>query len=124
MVKDAEAHAEEDAKIREEAEIRNGADSLVYQTEKLVREQGDKLDDAEKTAVEEALVELKTAMAGEDLDAIKEGTEKLMTASQTVSTKLYEQAAAEADPNAATGGAQDDDEVVDAEIIDDDEDES
>ncbi len=124
MVKDAEAHAEEDAKIREEAEIRNGADSLVYQTEKLVREQGDKLDDAEKTAVEEALVELKTAMAGEDLDAIKDGTEKLMTASQTVSTKLYEQAAAEADPNAATGGAQDDDEVVDAEIIDDDEDES
>eukprot|EP00095_Tigriopus_kingsejongensis_P003498 snap_masked-scaffold5253_size4830-processed-gene-0.1 protein:Tk03498 transcript:snap_masked-scaffold5253_size4830-processed-gene-0.1-mRNA-1 annotation:"chaperone protein" len=124
MVKDAEAHAEEDAKIREEAEIRNGADSLVYQTEKLVREQGDKLDDAEKTAVEEALVELKTAMAGEDLEAIKDGTEKLMTASQTVSTKLYEQAAAEADPNAATGGAQDDDEVVDAEIIDDDEDES
>ena len=123
MVKDAEAHAEEDAKIREEAEIRNGADSLVYQTEKLVREQGDKLDDAEKTAVEEALVELKTAMAGEDLEAIKDGTEKLMTASQTVSTKLYEQAAAEADPNAATGGAQDDDEVVDAEIIDDDEDE-
>ncbi len=121
MVKDAEAHAEEDKKIREEAEVRNGADSLVYQTEKLVREQGDKLDDAEKSAVEEALVELKTAMAGDDIEAIKDGTEKLMTASQTVSTKLYEQAAAEADPNAATGGAPDDDEVVDAEIIDEDE---
>ncbi|MEZ5376568.1 MAG: molecular chaperone DnaK [Acidimicrobiales bacterium] len=121
MVKDAEAHAEEDKKIREEAEVRNGADSLVYQTEKLVREQGDKLDDAEKSAVEEALVELKTAMAGSDIDAIKSGTEKLMTASQTVSTKLYEQAAAEADPNAAAGGAPDDDEVVDAEIIDEDE---
>ncbi len=124
MVKDAEAHAEEDKKIREEAEVRNGADSLVYQTEKLVREQGDKLDDAEKSAVEEALVELKTAMAGDDIEAIKDGTEKLMTASQTVSTKLYEQAAADADPNAATGGTPDDDEVVDAEIIDEDEDAS
>ncbi len=122
MIKDAEAHAEEDAKLRAEAEVRNGADSLVYQTEKLLREQGDKIDDAEKSAVDEALAELKTAMAGSDIDAIKAGTEKLMGASQTVSTKLYEQAAAEADPNAATGGAAaDDDDVVDAEIVDEDE---
>ncbi len=124
MIKDAEAHAAEDTKRREEAEIRNGADGLVYQTEKLLRDQGEKIDGGEKTAVEEALVELKTSLAGSDMEAIKNGTEKLMSASQTVSAKLYEQAAAEADSAAAGGAtpAPDDDEVVDAEIVEDDED--
>ncbi len=120
MVKDAEAHAEEDAQRREEAEVRNGADSLVYQTEKLLREQEENISGEEKTAVEDALAELNTALAGEDLDAIKDGTEKLMMASQTISTKLYEQAAAEAD-GGASAEAPDDDEVVDAEIVEDDD---
>jgi molecular chaperone DnaK len=124
MVKDAEAHAAEDSERREEAEVRNGADSLVYQTDKLLREQGDKIEGDEKVAVEEALVELKTALAGEEIEPIKDGTEKLMMASQTVSTKLYEQAAADAESAAAGGStpAPDDDEVVDAEIVDEEDD--
>ena len=118
MVKDAEAHAEEDRQRRKEAEIRNNADSLVYQTEKLLKDVED-IPEEEKKAVEEALAELKTEIAGTDMEAIKDGTEKLMTASQTVSTKLYEQASAK---DAAAGSdAPDDDDVVDAEIVDDDD---
>ena len=123
MVKDAEAHAEDDRKRREEAEIRNNADSLVYQTEKLLADQGDKIPDDEKKSVTEALAEVKTALDGDDIEAIKDSTEKLVKASQTVSTKLYEQASAAA--NAEAGGADtsmpDDDEVVDAEIVDEDD---
>ena len=126
MVKDAEAHAEDDRRKKEEAEVRNNADSLVYQTDKLLREQGDKIDGDEKDKVAQALDELKTALAGTDLEAIKTATEVLMTASQTFAQQLYEQAAAE---NAAEGGGGGesadptaaDDDVVDAEIVDDDE---
>ncbi|MDH3294283.1 MAG: molecular chaperone DnaK [Acidimicrobiia bacterium] len=125
MVKDAESHAEEDRKRREEAEIRNNADSLVYQTEKLLADQGEKIPDDEKSAVEEALDEAKKALDGDDVEAIKDATEKLVKASQTVSTKLYEQASAAANAEAAGAGAgesgADDDEVVDAEIIDEDD---
>ena len=122
MIKDAEAHAEEDKERREEAEIRNNADSLVYQTEKLLSDVED-IEADEKQAVEDALAELKTAIAGEDIEAIKDGTEKLMTASQTVSTKLYEQATAN-DAAGASGDSTDtpdDDDVVDAEIVEDDD---
>ena len=124
MVKDAEAHAEEDIARREEAEVRNGAESLVYNTEKLLREQGESLDASETTPVEEALVELKTALAGEDVEAIKDKTEAVLGASQAISTKLYEQAAAEADNADGAADASepvDDDEVVDAEIIEEDD---
>lgn len=120
MVKDAEAHAEEDAKRREEVEIRNNADSLVYQTEKLLTDEGEKMPDTEKADVEEALAELKTAIGGEDNDAIKEATDKLIQASQVVGTRLYEQAAAEAEQAGAEGA--NDDEVVDAEIVEDEDD--
>src|SRR5438045_3946767 len=123
MVRDAEAHAEEDRKRREEAEVRNQADTLVYQTEKLLKEQGDKIAGDEKDRVESALKTLKDALGGSDIDAIKSGTEALMSASQTFAQKLYDQAAAE---QQAAGGAPDgagasqpnDDEVVDAEIVD------
>ena len=122
MVKDAEAHAEEDKKRREEAEVRNNADSLVYQTEKVLREQGEKVSAEEKSAVEEPLVELKASLAGTDNDAIKAATEKLMTASQAFSQKLYEAAARDtnAEGTSATGqsGAPNDDDIVDAEIVD------
>jgi len=127
MVKDAESHAEEDRKRREEAEIRNNADSLVYQTEKLLADQGDKIPDDEKSAVEEALAEAKKELEGEDIEAIKDATENLVKASQTVSTKLYEQASAAANAEAGGAGgsgdesAPDDDEVVDAEIVDEDD---
>jgi molecular chaperone DnaK len=123
MVKDAEAHAEEDSRRREEAEARNQGDTLVYQTEKLLKEQGDKLEGGDKDKVEDALAALKNALAGDDVPAIKQATENLMTVSQDFTQKLYE-AAAQADseyPNsgaAAGATSADDDEVVDAEIVD------
>ncbi|MGH9119151.1 MAG: molecular chaperone DnaK [Acidimicrobiales bacterium] len=127
MVRDAESHAEEDRRRKEEAEVRNQADSLVYQTEKLLREQGEKITGDEKTNVEAKLKELKEALNGSDVEAIKTGVEGLMTASQTFAQRLYEQAASES--AAAGGGAADtseapaDDDVVDAEIVDDAEEE-
>ena len=125
MVKDAEAHAEEDRQRREEAEIRNNADSLVYQTEKVLREQGDKVTAEEKAAVEEPLAALKVALEGNDNASIKAATEALMSASQAFSQKLYEAAARDSNATgtSASGqnaGSTNDDEIVDAEIVDGD----
>ena len=122
MVKDAEAHAEEDKKRREEAEVRNNADSLVYQTEKVLREQGETLTPEDKTAVEGPLADLRAALNGSDTDTIKNATEKLMAESQAFSQKLYE--AASRDTNAAGTSASgqetnaSDSDIVDAEIVD------
>jgi molecular chaperone DnaK len=124
MVKDAEAHAEEDRQRREEAEVRNNADSLVYQTEKVLREQGDKVSADEKAAVEGPLAELKTAISGNDIAAIKAATETLLTASQAFSQKLYEAAARDTNAagtsasGASSSGSSSDDDIVDAEIVD------
>src|SRR5206468_12963093 len=127
MVRDAESHAEDDRRRREEAEVRNQADTLVYQTDKILREQGEQFTGEEKDKVEAALKELKDALAGSDIEAMKRATETLMTASQEFGKRLYEQAAASqsaagggdgASDAGATGG-QSDDEVVDAEIVDD-----
>jgi molecular chaperone DnaK len=121
MVKDAEAHAEEDQARREEAEVRNNADSLVYQTEKVLREQGEKVSDEEKAAVEGPLAELKAALEGSDTAAIKEATEKLMASSQEFSQKLYEAAARDNAAGTSASGSADesaDDDIVDAEIVD------
>src|SRR5215210_3998035 len=126
MVKDAEAHAEEDRRRREEAEVRNNGDTLVYQTEKVLREQGDKVTGSEKEAVESALKELKEALAGDDIERIRRSTEALMTASQTFSARLYEAASSTGGAGATGAGDGDgsggpsDDEVVDAEIVDED----
>jgi len=130
MVKDAEAHAEEDKQRREEAEIRNNAESLVHQTEKVLREQGDQVDAAEKEAVETPLAGLKTALSGNDTEAIKTATDTLMSASQAFSQKLYEAAAKDAGGAGTSASGQDaggdtgatdaaDDDIVDAEIVDD-----
>ncbi|MGH9044001.1 MAG: Hsp70 family protein, partial [Acidimicrobiales bacterium] len=123
MVRDAEGHAEDDRRRREEAEVRNTADTLVYQTEKLLREQGDKIEGSEKEAVENALKGVKDALSASDIDAIKNATDSLMTASQSFSQRLYEQASQSS--TSATSGASDsdasgssDEEVVDAEIVD------
>jgi molecular chaperone DnaK len=122
MVRDAEAHAEEDRRRREEAEVRNNADTLVYSTEKVLREHGDKITGEEKDKVESALAALKEALAGNDVNAMKTATEGLVSASQSFSQKLYEQAAnTQAGPGgdgAAASSAPADDEVVDAEIVD------
>ncbi|CAB4367904.1 MAG: molecular chaperone DnaK [Actinobacteria bacterium] len=122
MIRDAESHAEDDKRRREEAEVRNNADSLVYQTEKVLKEQGDKVTEEEKAAVEGPLGILKTAIAGNNVDDIKAATETLMGASQAFSQKLYEAAArdSEAAGTSASGaqGASNDEDIVDAEIVD------
>jgi molecular chaperone DnaK len=127
MVRDAEAHADDDRRRKEEADARNSADTLVYQTEKLLREQGDKISGEEKTRVEDGLKGLKDALAGSDTEAIRRATETLVTASQGFAQRLYEQAAQEANGGATGTGTDDaesgdggpsDEEVVDAEIVD------
>jgi molecular chaperone DnaK len=128
MVRDAEQHAEEDRRRREEAEVRNQADTLVYQTEKLLKEQGDKISGDEKSAVEDKLGDLRTALGGSDIEAIRNATDALMSASQTFTQKLYEAASAESaaagggpGPDGAGASQPADDEVVDAEIVDDED---
>jgi len=120
MVKDAEAHAEEDRKRREEAEVRNNADSLVFQTEKLLKDEGEKVSADEREKIEGALKELKDALAGADIDAVKRAHESLIAASQEFAQRLYAQASQQPAGDAG-GSAPSDDEVADAEIIDEDE---
>ncbi|HQF92982.1 MAG TPA: molecular chaperone DnaK, partial [Microthrixaceae bacterium] len=120
MVKDAEAHAEEDRKRKEDAEELNKADTLVYQTEKLLREQGEKIEGDDRVQVEQALGTLKEAIAEGEIEKIKIATEGLMIASQKFAQQLYEQAANDGgytQDSPSAGGAEDD--VVDAEIIED-----
>ncbi len=125
MVKDAEAHADEDRQRRADAEVRNNADSLVYQTEKVLREQGEKVTEDERKAVEQPLADLKSALSGSDSDTIKNATEKLMTASQAFSQKLYEAASRDANAAGTSASGQatgatgsNDGDIVDAEIVD------
>jgi molecular chaperone DnaK len=121
MVRDAESHAEDDRRRREEAEVRNNADTLVYQTEKLLREQGEKFQGDEKDKVESALSTLKEALGGTDVEKIKTSTEALMTASHGFTQRLYEETARSAQSTSTGDGATNepsDDEVVDAEIVD------
>jgi molecular chaperone DnaK len=124
MVRDAESHAEDDRRRREEAEVRNQADSLVYQTEKMLKDQATSFSGSEKDRVEGDLKLLKDALSGGDIDVIRRSTEALATGVQELGKKLYESAAASA--NSAPGGTDgsggqagaNDDEVVDAEIVD------
>ncbi len=120
MVKDAEAHAEDDRRRKEEAETRNNAETLVHRTEKLLKDEGEKFSGEEKTKVESGLEDLKKALAGTDTQDIKRATEALITASQAFGQRLYEAASAGANQAGATAGATppNDDEVVDAEIVD------
>ena len=120
MIKDAESHADEDRRRRNEAEVRNKADTLVYQTEKLLREHGDKITGDERAEVDAKMAALKTELEGSDLDRIKGATEALMNASQQFSQRLYEQASTggtSTNANADAAGSADDD-IVDAEIVD------
>ena len=130
MVKEAEAHADEDRQRREDAEVRNGAEQLVYSTEKFLRDSEDKLPADGKEETETAISELKKALEGDDIGEIKAKQENLATVSQKLGTALYEQAAANqaSEGAAASEGATDeattssdaDDDVVDAEIVDED----
>ncbi|WP_293950618.1 molecular chaperone DnaK [uncultured Corynebacterium sp.] len=122
MVKDAEAHAEEDKKRREEQEVRNNAESLVYQTRKFVEENDDKVSEDLKTKVEEAAAGVEESLKGEDIEAIKTAVEKLNTESQEMGKAIYEAEAAAGATQADAGaeGAPADDNVVDAEVVEDD----
>jgi molecular chaperone DnaK len=133
MVKEAEAHAEEDRKRREAVELRNEADNLVFRTEKLLSENADKITDDVKQPVEEAIAELKTALEGEDNDQVKAAVEKLNTTSAQLGQAMYAaaQAAQQEAPSEAGGPSEhaesngesgtSEEDVVDAEIVDDDQ---
>jgi len=128
MVRDAEQYAEEDRKRREEAEVRNQADTLVYSTEKFLGENEDKVPEDIKSEVREALAEVKKALESNDTDAIRTASERAAQVSQKMGTAIYQQAQAQqaqSQQGSADGGTQahdehDNDEVVDAEIVDED----
>jgi molecular chaperone DnaK len=119
MMSDAESHAEEDRKRRDDAETRNTAEALQFQTEKFLTDSGDKLPADKKTELEAALAELKTALGGADFEAIKTAQEKLSRVSSEAGGAMYEAAAAAgATDGAGTDAPVDDDTVVDAEVVD------
>jgi len=138
MRKDAEAHAEEDKRQREEVEVKNDADNTIYRSEKLLKESGDKIPPAEKSKIESAVTGVKEALKGGDASAIKSATEKLNEAWQTASTELYKnaqgargagpapgpepggpQTETRSSPGGGTpGGSKDEGPIIDAEVVD------
>jgi molecular chaperone DnaK len=125
MVKDAESHAEEDRRQRELAEARNTADNAAYQAEKQLTELGDKVDEASKGEIEQAIEDMREVLTSENAEEIKAKTEALQTAFHKVSEQVYQAAAAQqaqaggdgAQPNGA-GAQEPEEEVVDAEVVD------
>ena len=127
MMSEAEEYAEEDRKRREEAETRNQGDTLVYQTEKFLKENEDKVPADTKSEVESAISDLKQALEGTDTDEIRSKTERVTEVSQKMGSAIYENAQSEtgagdagADASSA-GGTQADEDVVDAEVVDEDD---
>ena len=116
MVKDAESHAAEDKRQRELAEARNTGDNAAYQAEKQLAELGDQVDADAKSSIEAAIAEVRSALEGDDAEAIKSKTDALQQAFHAVSEKVYQQAAQSQDGAAANGAG--DEEVVDAEVVD------
>ncbi|MGW1564635.1 molecular chaperone DnaK [Streptomyces sp. NPDC002144] len=124
MVREAEQHAEEDRKRREAAETRNQGEQLVYSTEKLLNDNPDNIPADAKSETESALAELKERLKGEDTAAIRQAIDRTAQAAQKIGTALYQQAQAEQPAGASAGGGRSggsgEDDVVDAEIVDDD----
>ena len=125
-VKEAEKFAEEDKKRKEEVEVKNNADSLVYQTEKTLKELGDKISADEKQKIEDKLAKLKKELEGNNTQDIKKATEELNESFHAISQKMYEQAAQQAQAEDSQEGKtpQEDDNIVDADykVVDEDED--
>jgi len=120
MKKDAEAHAEEDKKKREGIEVKNQADTMVYTTEKMLKEAGDKVSEEEKKPIEDKIEELKKIKDGDDIEEIKKIADELATAAQVIGAKMYEEAQ-KADAAKAEGAAKDgEDKVQEAEVVEDD----
>src|SRR5215207_5166938 len=122
MMQDAESHAEEDRQRREEADVRNNADNLVYSIERSLKDVDGKVDPNTKLEIEQAIKEAKEALAGGDIEEIKRKQENLMTASHKLSEVLYSQAAQKQEASSAGATDTDDDLVEDAEVVDEDED--
>ena len=122
MVKDAEAHAEQDKARREAADTRNAAESVAYSVDKLLKENSEKLPEDVKTEVQGDVDALKKALEGDDDDAVKSALEKLQASQTKLGEALYASAQAEANADSASS-SKDDEDVVDAEVIDEDEDE-
>jgi molecular chaperone DnaK len=130
MMRDAESHADEDRRRRDEAEARNVAENLQYQVEKFLAENGDKISEDNKSEINEALTELRGVLGGSDIEAIKTAHEKLSKVYQEAGAAMYAQAEGDAGaPGGAAGGAAGaaggssnpaGDDVVDAEIVDED----
>ena len=130
LVKDAEAHTEEDKKKREMVELKNQADTLIYTTEKNLSEHGDKIDEGEKTNITTAIDDLKKSLEGEDIEAVKSAMQNLTTASHKLAEEMYKKASADAgtegtgpeggsgptDAGAGDASASSDEKVVDAEF--------
>ena len=126
MVKEAEAHAEEDKKRREDAETRNSAEQQAYSIEKLLKDNKDKLPEDVHSEVSEAVADLKKALEGEDIEPVKTAQEKLNSVAQKVGEALYQadaaaQAAGDASASSAGSTSSDDEDIVDAEIVDDED---
>ena len=120
MVRDAEAHAEEDRRRKEEADVRNNTDNLVYSIERSLKDVDGKVDAATKSEIEDAIKETKEALAGDDVERIKEKQESLLTASHKLSEVLYQNASQQ--QATATADGPEEDVVEDAEIVDDEND--
>ena len=122
MVKDAESHAEEDKKRKDEIEVRNQVDSLAYSTEQTVKDLGEKVPEDQKKAVEEAVAEAKTALDGSDIEAIKKAGEKLTEVGQKLAEIVYAEAQAQTAGNNGAASNPSEPDVVDAdyEVVDDD----
>ncbi len=129
MVKDAESHAEEDRKRREAVEMRNEADALAFRTEKLIADNAESITDDVKAPVEESLVKLKEALAGDDNDAVKAAMDDLNTKASAMGQAMYAAAQAKQASESQASGSENsdapsaaaDDDVVDAEIVDDED---
>ncbi|MFE6307040.1 molecular chaperone DnaK [Nocardiopsis sp. NPDC057823] len=124
MVREAEQYAEDDRKRRESAEVRNNAESLVFQTEKVIKDNEDKIPADVRSETEAALADLKTALEGSDVDTIRTASEKVALASQKIGSAIYsqgqQQGADGAAGDSASDASADDADVVDAEIVDED----
>jgi molecular chaperone DnaK len=128
MIQDAEAHADEDRQRREAIELRNQADSLVYSTDKTLKEHGDKVDEAVKAEIEQAVNDLREALKGEDAEAVKSAMETVGSKSQKLAEAIY--AASSQEAESAAGGSTDDvegsseqdEDIVDAEVVDEGDD--
>jgi molecular chaperone DnaK len=128
MVRDAEQHADEDRRRREEAEARNTADNLLYQTEKLVKDNDDKISAEHKAKLEQTQGQLREALKSDDIQSVRNASDELMRVSQEVGQALYAAGAADQAGQQTTGGFTDggqtaDDDIVDAEVVDEGDDE-